>query len=163
MKFSSPQEFFYKINVQFNWVLAAPLGLFIILYLEWRDDTWRSFLTDDSYRAIINYTLLPIIIGLWIFAFKSFRDKRASIDANLTLQERLELFINYYMKSQVYFTISALIAMIGLFLTGSNLFAAYYLILIFYISFNRPSANYVNKMLKLGKEEREILIRKKPF
>lgn len=163
MIFESTEDFFYKINLWFSWVLAAPLVLFVILYLEWRDDSWMAFIQSETLLRIAIFSGIPIILGIGIFAHLTFRKSIREIEPSLVLRDKLGKYAALFLRMQLFFTISALISMLSLFLTGSNLFAVYYLILLFFISLSRPSPQLISKQLKLSSENREILLKKKPL
>ena len=163
MTFESTEDYFYKINLWFSWVLAAPLVLFVILYLEWRDDSWMAFLQSESLVQIATFLGIPIILAIGLIAHLRFRKSIREIEPSIDLRNKLGNYASYFIRMQLFFTISALISMFSLFLTGSNLFAVYYLILLFFISLSRPSPQLISKQLKLNAENREILLKKKPL
>ncbi len=163
MEFKSPEEFFYKINQMFSWILAAPLIFFIVLFLEWRDTEWKALLESEETRIFFIYLLLPIVLAFAVGTVRSFIQKRRVITELTDLVEKLKEYASSFVRMQLFLAVTALIALTGLYLTGSNLFAAYYFIMLFYISINRPSPEVISKHLRLKKDERDILIKKKPF
>ncbi|MDH5602434.1 MAG: hypothetical protein OEY51_00750 [Cyclobacteriaceae bacterium] len=159
----SPDDFFRKSNLIFHWILAVPLLIFIFLYLEKRDEQWIPLLKDPLTVTILSYFLFPTSIAFLFIGFKAFRDRIQPFKTMSLLQDKMLVFYKAFVVQQLLFGLSSFLSLIGLYLTGNNGFAIFYIIVLFLSSIFRPSASRVCKDLKLKKEDREIVYKKKAF
>ena len=159
----SPDDFFKKANLIFHWILAVPLLIFIFLYLEKRDDHWIPLLTDPLTVTILSYFLFPASITFLFIGFKAFRDRVQAYKTMNLLKDKILIFYKAFAAQQLLFGLSSFLSLIGLYLTGNNGFAIFYMVVLFLSSIYRPSPSRVCHDLKLNKEDREIVYKKKPF
>ncbi|MDH5396935.1 MAG: hypothetical protein OEX02_02235 [Cyclobacteriaceae bacterium] len=162
-RFASPNDFFIKINQIYHLIIATPLLAFIYLYLEKREETWIAVIHDQMYLEIISYTMAPTAVALAFLGFKLFKDRIDKSFEHKSLTDKLSVFSNAFLIQQTFFSLASATSILGLYLTGNNMFAILYVIMLFITSIQRPSASKVSHALKLPKEQREILTKKKPF
>lgn len=155
--------YFERLNTIFHSIVAIPLLVFIFINLESRAGRLDPFIEDGSVLWAV-MALLGLAWGLNLFmALKRYRQDLSEIRREPALSIRLDRFSKIALRRFVFFELSSVMAVIGLFLTQQTYFAILYIGSLIMVSLNRPSPRGVGKALDLKKEEQEILLKREPI
>ena len=157
----SVSDFFRKTNLTYNLFLAVPLIIFIFLFLEKRENGWVALITDDQYAEYVSYFCFPVALALLYFGYRGFYERIRMSPPDGELIEKLTWFYKSFIVQQFFFGGSSLLSLIALYLTGNSGFVVVYVLILFISSILRPSDERVAKSLRLNREEREVVSRKK--
>lgn len=154
-------EYFIKLNLVFHAILAAPLLLFIYIYLETENGTMQP---PVSSAKSLGFLQLAITLVTAIFVFLAFSWYRTRIN-QVQLKERLTQKLGQYLKIGVVqyllFGVASFAAVTGLYLTGKGWYTGLYVIVLMLMSINRPTLKKISDDLRLKGEERQIVLHKK--
>ncbi len=161
--FNSPQEFHSKLGLVFNATMALPLLPFVFLFLEIKNNAYTGFIEPGLPMLAISYGI-PILSGLLVVkGFKLVESTRRCAAENEDLKEKLSVY--YPGLSKLYILVGAAcgIMSIGLWLTSSGVIIVAYVILLFTMSFYRPTPRRYVKDLHLKDDQKDIILNKKDF
>lgn len=151
MNFNSPESFIEKLNSWFNGLIAMPLLAVGYGYLEIFTGGLQGLFNMDI------YVTSAIILILGIFAIVVTRNYKKGIKDIPVEDDILSRLTAYYIVSKSYYIkifIISLIAVLGLYLSGSIAYAGFYAFLLFLLSIYRPSLLTVATKLGMKGKER---------
>lgn len=158
MKFTSLQEYFYKLQNALYLLVLLPLLVFIFLIASPPDKIVVLAAEDITIimSLLIGFALVDGVIVSIIF-YQSMKKIRKAV----LLSEKLDRYYTMALIRYAVITLSCLMMALGYYLTDNLIFIslfAFTLILLF-ILWPRPST--VCKQLKLKGDEREMVLFKK--
>ncbi len=156
MIFSSPQEFLDKLNNWFNGLISIPLLAVAYGYLEIFSGGLQGVYAFNDY---VTGGIIIVLLSYSVFSTRSYKKEIASFSKNDLLTTRIE---SYFVASkQFYFKIFSvsLLAVVGIYLSGSIAFAGFYAFLLFLLSIYRPSLLTVANKLNLSGQERDLFLK----
>ena len=163
MQFSSPTEYFQKINQVFNWILAGPLAYFAYLFLSSGTDGWDALVTHEFYQRLCLYTFLPVALLLSIYAYRQYRENNRETDKSQSLKDKLKDYYDNFFRFQILLTIASGVSLVGLHISGKGIFLGAYIAILFMTSIHRPTPHTISKAIRLNKDEKSILMKKEAF
>lgn len=163
MPFKSPESFHNKLGFVFHAMLALPLAVFVYLFLELRHRELQPALDNNATIFILTY-LLPVLgAGVMIGGYLMFKKNLKDVNDKDSLRDKLDAYYSLSLKLYVFIGLASLIFVGGLYLTTSAVFILFYVLLLFFMSLNRPTPQkYVND-LRLTEAEREVILHKGSF
>ncbi|GAA0890990.1 hypothetical protein GCM10009122_06690 [Fulvivirga kasyanovii] len=163
MSFKSPENFHNKLGFVFHAMLALPLAAFVYLFLELRHRELQPALDDNAVIFILTY-LLPVLgASAVIGGYFKFKKDLKGVNQQESLRDKLEAYYAASLKLYGFIELGSLIFVGGLYLTTSAAFILFYVLLLFFMSLNRPTPQkYVND-LRLTEKEREVILYKGSF
>ena len=161
MKFSNSQEFLNKLQVQLNLLIALPMLILIYFFLRIENNTYNPHILTEDSLYILRIGVLFLIIILVILGLISFSRQVNSLNPEMPLRDKLELFFSASLTRSYLFEISTLISLTGLILSGEQIYVGYYTICLVAFSITYPTLHRINQQLKLKKEDREIILSRK--
>ena len=156
------EKYFTKFNNQFHGIIAGPLLIFILLFLQLDKGRFTAPFGgyDYLYFAVGAFV---ISLGYFYWVFRNFRMRRKELIGKSDFITRLESYRAESVRFYILMTLSGVIAIIVVFLTGELAFSFIYMIQLFLLSVYRPSVHNICKYLDLKGEERDIVLKKKEF
>lgn len=151
------RQYLDRINLIFYFIVSVPLILFVIVYLRYEQAGGLRSTTADSFQ-LSTHALLPLLavaslLGSWWY----YRQKRRSGAASADLSTKLSLFYSTLIRRYLILMAGSLLAVLGLYLTGEQLFAALYTVMLIASSLIRPTPSRLVRDFRLSKEEQETL------
>ncbi len=159
----NPEEFHQKLALIFHASLALPITAFIYLFLELKHNELPPRLDDELLLVIAIYGLPVVGVLLAVSGYFNFRKALSYIPEDEELRVRLQ---HYAKKTTVFYyfiTGSAVIWVLGLYLTTSPVFIVGYVFLLFFMSFQRPTPQKYVKDLSLSGRDKQIILHKGEF
>jgi hypothetical protein len=161
LKFSNSQEFLNKLQVQINLLIALPMLILIYFFLRIENNTYNPQILPEESLFILRIGVLFLVIILVILGLVSFSRQVNSLNAEMPLRDKLELFFSASLTRSYLFEISTLISLTGLILSGEQIYVGYYTICLVAFSITYPSLHRINQQLKLKENDREIILSRK--
>lgn len=164
MNYSSLREFFYKLYNICLLMMFVPIGTFLVIYYllltNQISPTIQSELVERiiliafPILAIIDLTIVHLVV----------RRKFLLLNREISLGVRLEKYFSVAVIRLSAIVATSLFMAAGLFLTGSEWFAIFFLVLVIWLAFQWPTPQRVSKDLKLrGDEEQMVLTKGEAF
>jgi len=161
LKFSNSQEFLNKLQVQINLLIALPMLILIYFFLRIENNTYNPQILPEESLFILRIGVLFLVIILVILGLVSFSRQVNSLNAEMPLRDKLELFFSASLTRSYLFEISTLISLTGLILSGEQIYVGYYTICLVAFSITYPTLHRINQQLKLKENDREIILSRK--
>lgn len=156
-QFSNSREFIDKLNINFNALIALPLLLIGLGYLQVEHRDWPALLEADRAlrgSVVVGLALLVTLISL---RFKREARKLAAVnDLSWQMSTYYQLAMFYY---KTMFALAMLMAVL-LFLWAATELALVYVYLLFWLSIFRPNLRSVADIFGLEGETRRQFINK---
>ena len=156
------EKYFTSFNNVFHGIIAGPLLIFVYLFLQLDSGKMLPPLKGSNYftLSMMAFAVDFIYIG-WVFY--KFRKDRRSLIGKYDLKQRLEAYRSVSYQFYFLMTLSGVLAIFAIYLTGEMSFSFIYLLQLFLLSIFRPSVHNICKYLDLKDEERDFVLKKKEF
>ncbi len=164
MNYSSLREFFYKLYNICLLMMFVPIGTFLVIYYLLLTNQISPSIHSELVKRII-LIAFPILAVLDLtIVHLVVRKKFSLLNKEISLGVRLEKYFSVAVIRLSAIVATSLFMAAGLFLTGSEWFAIYFLVLVLWLAFQWPSPRRVSKDLKLrGDEEQMVLTKGEAF
>jgi hypothetical protein len=164
MNYSSIKEFFYKLyNICLVMIFVPVCAFLFIYYLAFTGKISPTIQTDRVQYIILASFPLLAILDLTIVHLVT-KKRFALLRKETSLGIRLEKYFSIASLRISAIVATSLFMAAGLYLTGNELFAVYFLLLLLWFYIQWPSPNKVSKDLKLrGDEEKMVLTKGEAF
>ncbi|MFT7033660.1 MAG: hypothetical protein ACJA2S_002168 [Cyclobacteriaceae bacterium] len=160
-KYQTGEEYFNKIYLVFNAIIALSLVPFVLIFLD-----IQQYGTDE--KIITGQSSDFLIIGLsiaYIFVFyvslTSFKKGISGIKRSNPIRGKLNEYYSLSLKKYFQLTICCFLMVLGLFLTKHFLFTIGYVLALVVLSFGRPLLKTIVDIIALNDTEKDILNNKK--
>lgn len=151
-------EYLNTLNIIFYLIVGVPLMLFCILYLKFEGQGGLQQTTQGNFNFFL-HALIPLITLACIAgAYVYYRKSRKQVKQKAPLKEKLLFFYRISLIQYGILFAANMLPVIGLYLSGEQIFPALYAIALVAFSINRPTLHRIIKALRLNKEERHNLI-----
>jgi branched-subunit amino acid transport protein len=160
MNYNSLREFFYKL---YNICLAMmffPIGSFLIVYYLLLTNKISPTIQGETVELIILVSFPILTIVDLTIVHLVVRKKFLVLSKEVSLGIRLEKYFSVAVIRMSTMVATSLFMAAGLFLTGSEWFAVYFLALIVWLIFYWPTPGRVSKDLALRGDEAEMVLTK---
>ncbi|MBL6448345.1 hypothetical protein JMN32_18675 [Fulvivirga sp. 29W222] len=163
MSFKSPESFHNKLGFVFHAMLALPLAAFVYLFLELRHRELQPALDNNAIVFILTY-LLPVLgVAAVVGGYFMFKKELKTVNLKGALRYKLEAYYIASLKLYGLIELGSVIFVVGLYLTTSAVFVLFYVLLLFFMSLNRPTPQKYIGDLRLTEGEREVILHKGSF
>jgi hypothetical protein len=154
MTFITITQYFNKLQSALYILLIVPLLVFIALYV------YMSGKPADPREAY--YIIIPSAVLLdWVVATILFNKKIKSTRKAQGLGAKLDKYFRLTIVRYSFLSSGSLLLAAGLYLSGSDVFSALYLVMLVLSAVHWPSAAKVSRDLKLRGDERQMVYFKK--
>lgn len=156
MQFNTPEAFLEKINKWFNGLIALPLIAIAYGYLEIFSGGLKGLFAVHIY---ITSAVIVLLLVYSVFSTFGYKKLISSIPKDQSLASKLEIYFNISKQFYVKIFLVSMMAVVGLYLTGSIAYAGFYAFLLFLLSIYRPSLLTVATKLGMKGEERKTFVK----
>ncbi len=161
VKFADSQEFLHKLQLYVNVLIAVPMMIFIYFFLRMENQSYNPELLDEGTLFYMRVGILFVTLILVIMGITAFRKQVDTINPEIYLRDKLELYFSASITRSFLFEIATLVTLIGLIVSAEQIYVAYYTITLVGFSISYPTMHRISQQLKLKKEEREQLLSRK--
>lgn len=161
MKFSSIKEYFYKLYNVCYMITLVPLAIFIYLYLKLQAVELNSILQKPDYILIAQVVFFVVVFTTLTIVHLVVRKKMKVLSREFGLGGKMD---KYYSYSVFRISAGALVSVIvggGLFITGSEIFSVYFLLILLWMAYHWPIPKRMCSELALKGDEREMILYKR--
>lgn len=151
-------QYLNTLNIIFYLAVGLPLVLFCISYIKYEEQGGLRPTTQENFHILLHIFIPAFTIISAIYAYLSYRRQLKQKDLQVSLTDKLLFLYQISIKKYILLFIANMLPVIGLFLTGEQLFAGLYAIALVIFSLNRPTPLRIFRDLKLSKEEQNKLI-----
>ena len=163
MAFRNLDEYYIRLNLVFHAILAAPLLLFIYIYLETRNGDMEPPISDAKNLGFLQLSI-TFITAIFVFlAFSWYRTRLSQVKPKDHLIKKLEYYRKIGLVQYILFGVASFTTVLGLYLTGKGWYTGLYVIVLMLMSINRPTLKKISDDMRLKGEERQIVLHKKPL
>jgi hypothetical protein len=156
MTFITITQYFNKLQSALYLLLIVPLLVFIALYV------YMSGRPADPREAY--YIIIPSVVLLdWMVARILFNKKIKSARKAQGLGAKLDKYFKLTIVRFTFLSLGSLLLAGGLYLSGSDVFSALYLVMLVLSGVHWPSAAKVSRDLQLKGDERQMVYFKKDY
>lgn len=153
-------EYFHVLNITFYLLIAGPLVGFCFAYLQYES---QGGLKPTHHFSVLHIALLLGTALSVFFAFRWYRRAMLLVEPNWSFQRKLRYFYQQIRQMYYWLMTSNALAALGLYLTGEQVFAGLYAIVLVVFSIHRPTPRRVVRDLQLSKAEGQRLMSEQPY
>jgi len=161
LKFTNSQEFLNKLQMQINLLIGLPMLILIYFFLRIENHTYNPHILPEETQFILRIGVLLVVIILVILGLISFSRQVKSLSTEMSLRDKLVLFFSASLTRSYLFEIATLVSLVGLILSGEQIYVGYYTICLVAFSITYPTLHRINQQLRLKKSDREIILSRK--
>jgi len=160
-KYQTSQDLLNKTIQLVNFLAAAPMLIFILLFIKIENNDYQPGILNDSglfLMRILTFILVGGIIGIAVFQFR----KNLEIIRKMNgLRERLDTYYIAVRNRSGWFEAATIIALAGMAISGEGIYALFYSMALVALSITYPTLLKMANTLRLEDEEREIVLKQK--
>ncbi len=151
---SNAYEYFNTLTMVFYLMVGIPLLFFVILYLQYQE--------TGGLKVTQNWQFLPHVIiptatlASVVLAYRLYK-KKINEYAPDTFRQKLRIFHEVSIYKYGLLDLSSFLPVLGMYLTGEQIFAGLYAIALVVFSLNRPTVSRITKDMGLSKQEQQWL------
>jgi hypothetical protein len=161
MKFLSVKEYFYKLNTIGFIVLLLPTGVFAFLYYR-SLSTWPPMADPNGVATNLVAAILIMIADLTIVhLWWAFKIKR--LQTKIEISRKMEGYFSMTVTKMMVYCFTCFITAIGFFLTGSEWFSGFFLLLQVALLFQWPSRASFCAQFSLRNDEKAMIMQNVDF
>lgn len=159
--FKNFEEYQSKLGLVFHGTLAVPLLPFAFIFLEIKNRGYQGLIEPGMMANVINYAV-ALVSGLLVAqGFTMLKRKVAEAEEMKTLKEKLQLYYSAAVPLYILVGFACLLLAMALWVTTGGVIVVAFVIVLFVMSLNRPTPARYTKILKLSKEEKDIMVNHK--
>jgi hypothetical protein len=163
LKFANSQEFLNKLQLQVNLMIALPMLVLIYFFLRIENGSYAPDILPEETIFYLRIGVIFLVIVLVVLGFVSFKRSIDTLNPEMHLRDKLELYFSASITRSAIFEAATIISLAGLILSGEQVYVGYYTICLVAFSVTYPTLPRINQQLKLKKNEREIILRRDPI
>lgn len=154
--FKNWSEFYQRISLLFNGIIAFSLLPFAWAYLE-LDQGFGTPLLGGVALIIFNVVIFVGIVVVLYFAHIQFVKSLKTLKKSQSVRSKLQLYYSVSVRKYITNELAAILALGGTIISQEILFAVVYVFILFVFSLSRPRFDKVSEQLSLSDEEKELL------
>lgn len=151
-------EYLNTLNIIFYLIVGVPLALFCVLYLKFEGQGGLQQTSRDTFNLFLHVIIPLLTVACIAGAYIYYRKSRRQVKPETSLGDKLLFFYRISIIQYGILFAANILPVIGLYLSGEQIFPALYAIALVAFSINRPTLHRIIKALRLNKEERHNLI-----
>jgi hypothetical protein len=159
-QFKNGEEYYNRIYLIFNALIAISLLPFSIILLEIQDKGLEFAMIKGNWAYTIMATSVLIISFFTFKSFEQLKDLQGPLIAESSLREKLNIYHSFYLRHYIILNSFCVIVTAVLYLTKSNIMVVFYVFLLVLLSIHRPTLKRIVEQLKLSVEEQDTLYKK---
>ncbi len=161
MKFTSIKEYFYKLYNVCYFVTLIPLALFIYLYMQMQVGEINSYVQEPDHILIAQVGLFSLVLFSLTTVHLVVKKKMNTLSREFSLGDKMDRYYYLSLARVGGGAIGSTVMGAGLFLTGSEIFSGFFLMILLWMAFHFPTPARLCAELKLKGDEREMVLYKR--
>lgn len=156
-KFKTGVDYYHRLNLVFNLMIAVPLLPFSVIYLGSLKGMVIALEISSQLNLIIDVISTCFIMGLSYYAFHRYKIERAAIYREKGLRTKMTLFYSCLVRTYLYLVIGGCISVSAFSMTYSKIHIVTFVALLVLFSLKRPSLKLIVEELQLVGEDSKVL------
>ncbi|MEQ9422843.1 MAG: hypothetical protein RJQ09_00390 [Cyclobacteriaceae bacterium] len=161
--FKNGEDFYHRLNLIFNLLIALPLVPFGIMYLATLRNALPEILSDVWLISLVNITITGLAAYCCWIGFAGFKSSRLQVPVAKPLRAKMIWLHKALMRMYLMFEAASILVALGLYLTQSKIHVISYVVILVIMSLKRPTLKLVVEVLQLNEPEANILREKLPI
>ncbi len=155
--YQNGEQFYNRLHLIFNALIAVSLFPFAIVYLELDRGTAQEPAILGLMSDIMSY-LVPVLVGsIIVFSFKAYRNNIMKVNDLPDLRDKLDLYYKLSLRKYISLGAASLLTILMFYLTHSQIFIVTYVFALIAYSLGRPTLKIIGEDCRLSKNEKKIL------
>jgi len=157
---SNAYEYFNTLTMVFYLMVGIPLLFFVVIYLQFQEAGGLQPTQNWNFLAhviIPAATVISIVLAYRIYK-KQIHERGPS-----TFKAKLRTFHEVSIYKYGLLDLSNFLPVLGMYLTGEQIFAGLYAVALVVFSLNRPTLRRISQDMKLSEQEKQWLSSDKNF
>jgi hypothetical protein len=151
---SNAYEYFNTLTMVFYLMVGVPLLFFVVLYLQYQEA--GGLQVTESWQ-FLPHVLIPAATVISIFlAYRVYKNKIFQREPK-TFRKKLRTFHEISLYKYGLLDLANFLPVIGMYLTGEQVFAGLYAVTLVVFSLNRPTHKRISKDMELTQQEQQWL------
>lgn len=151
---SNAYEYFNTLTMVFYLMVGMPLLFFVILYLQFQEE--GGLKVTENWQFIPHVLIPAATIASIVMAYRLYKNQIIEREPK-TFKAKLRTFHEASLYKYGLLDLSNFLPVIGMYLTGEQIFSGLYAIALVVFSLNRPTARRISKDVELTKQEEQWL------
>lgn len=160
-KYQTGEEYFNKIYLVFNAIIAVSLVPFVLIFLDIQKYGAADKLITGRYSELLIIALSVVYLVVFYVSLRNFKTGYSKIQRDKPIREKLNEYYYLSLKKYTQLTICCFLMVLGLFLTKHFLFTIGYVLALVVLSFGRPVLKIIVEVIASNDTERDIINNKK--
>lgn len=152
---SNAYEYFNTLTLVFYLMVGIPLMFFVILYLQYQEASGGLQVTENW--QLIPHVLIPAAtVAIIVLSYRVYKNAISQRSPD-TFREKLRTFHEVSLYKYGLLSLSNFLPVLGMYLTGEQIFAGLYAVALVVFSLNRPTLTRITKDVSLTQQEQQWL------
>jgi hypothetical protein len=151
---SNAYEYFNTLTMVFYLMVGVPLLFFVILYLQ--SEEAGGLKVTESWQFLPHVLIPAATVVCVLMAYRLYKNQISQRDPK-TFREKLRTFHEVSVYKYGLLDLANFLPILGMYLTGEQIFAGLYAIALVVFSLNRPTIRRISKDMELSKQEQQWL------
>ncbi|MEM8896325.1 MAG: hypothetical protein AAGC88_17230 [Bacteroidota bacterium] len=161
--YQNGEQYYNRLHLIFNGLIAVSLFPFAIVYLELDRGTADEPLLKGMLSQILSFLFPAIVAVMIVLTFKRYRNGLKQVENLETLRSKLDLYYGLSINKYLILGAASRSTMVAYYLTQSSIFIVVYVFALIAYSLGRPTISVIIEDCRLSKEERKVLEEKLPI
>ena len=155
--FKTGEDFYHKLQLVFNAIIALPLIPFALIYLDIQEGGEAVAFISAKLAFVLQWVLPALAGGMAYLGHQHHKHQLPTVFEAANLRAKLGHYYKIQLIKYLYFGAGLLISVAGYYLTRHNVFVVAFVFLLVLLSIGRPTLKKIIADLRLNKEEAEVL------
>ncbi|MFY0654866.1 MAG: efflux RND transporter permease subunit [Cyclobacteriaceae bacterium] len=156
-KFTNGDEYFNKLHLVFNALIAVTLIPFVLLFLDIEKNGSTAGILNSEIAIVVSVSLFVFFCAILYSTNRKFKRRILKVDKSAELRTKLEHHYSVSLKKYIGLTLCCIIMVLGLFLTRYFVFSIGYVFSLIVLSIGRPAMTNLTREILLSKAEKGIM------
>jgi hypothetical protein len=147
-----------QLQTIFYAIVAVPLLLFLMLYLDASQPGYKPYMSQES-ALMVHIGVWLVVLALSIWAVSSYRKKNKEYPTAAPLGEKFTAYIRHSRQLHLFLGFLMLLPVAAIWVTGLLVYSIMFLLLLILMASVRPTVEHFITSFRLSKEEQGELVR----
>jgi hypothetical protein len=151
---SNAYEYFNTLTMVFYLMVGIPLLFFVILYLQYQEA--GGLQVTDNWELIPHVLIPAATVASIVMAYRLYKNTLTQRSPK-AFREKLRTFHEVSIYKYGLLDLANFLPVLGMYLTGEQIFAGLYAVTLVVFSLNRPTHSRISKDMDLSQQEQQWL------
>lgn len=147
-----------QLQTVFYAIVAVPLLLFLMLYLDASQPGYRPYMSLES-AVVVHIGVWLVVLALSIWGLSSYRKKNKNYSQAAPLEEKFAAYTRHSRQLHLFLGLLMMLPVAAIWVTGLLFYSIMFLLLLILMASVRPTIEHFITSFRLSKEEQGQLVR----